>query len=55
MRDVWIWFEIEPANTVTWDNTKLDEDRLREQGESIADPFTYGVPDDLSAVAPDSE
>jgi general stress protein 26 len=55
MRDAWIWFEIDPANVVTWDNTKIEPDRLRGRGESIDSPFTYEVPDDLGAASPTEE
>lgn len=53
MRDAWIWFEIDPANVVSWDNTKVDEERLEEKGAEIDNPFTYRVPDDAGAAAPD--
>lgn len=52
MRDAWIWFEIEPVNVVSWDNTTVDEARLRDRGADIEDPFTYALPDDLGAADP---
>lgn len=53
LRDAWIWFRIDPVNVVSWDNRKVDEARLRDRGESIEDPFTYRLPDDLGAAAPE--
>lgn len=55
MRDAWVWFEIEPANVVSWDNTKVEEVRLRERGRAVDDPFTYRLPDDLGTAAPETD
>lgn len=50
-RDGWIWFEIEPVHTVTWDNTKLDSSRLADEAPA-GSPFSYDLPDDLGAATP---
>lgn len=55
MRDAWIWFKIDPANIVSWDNRKVEEDRLEDKGAEIDDPFTYRIPDDMGAAAPTAE
>ena len=51
-RDGWIWFEIEPVNTVTWDNRKLDPTRLEDEDAPSGMPFSYELPDDVGAAAP---
>ncbi len=53
-RDGWIWFEIEPVNTVTWDNRKLDPSRLEDRGAPSGSPFRYELPDEeeMGAAAP---
>jgi nitroimidazol reductase NimA-like FMN-containing flavoprotein (pyridoxamine 5'-phosphate oxidase superfamily) len=55
MRDAWMWFEIDPANIVSWDNRKVEESRLKDKGKGINNPFTYHLPDDLGAAAPNDE
>jgi nitroimidazol reductase NimA-like FMN-containing flavoprotein (pyridoxamine 5'-phosphate oxidase superfamily) len=52
-RDGWIWFDIEPVHTVTWDNRKLDASRLAEEDAPEGMPFRYGLPEDMGAAAPD--
>lgn len=52
-RDGWIWFEIEPVHTVTWDNRKLDPSRLADDPVPEDSPFSYDLPEDLGAAAPD--
>lgn len=52
MRSGWVWFAIEPAHTVTWDNTKLDADRLRDHPVPEEGPFTYSFPEDAGAAEP---
>lgn len=51
-RDGWIWFEIEPVNTVTWDNRKLDPSRLEDEDAPSGMPFSYQLPDDTGAATP---
>jgi general stress protein 26 len=42
MRDGWVWFEIDPANTVSWDNSNIDESRLEGKDVPSGMPFQYG-------------
>ncbi len=51
-RDGWIWFEIDPVHTVTWDNRKLDASRLEDERAPVGMPFQYRLPDDLGAAEP---
>lgn len=48
-----MWIRIDPANVVTWDNTKLDPDRLPPVPEGESADFTYDIPDDLGAAEPE--
>lgn len=54
-REGWIWFEIDPVNTVSWDNTKLDPARLADEDPPAGTPFEYDLPDDLGAAAPEGD
>lgn len=51
MQDEWVWFELNPANIVTWDNSKLDPDRLPES-PSGGPTYAYGYPEDAGAAEP---
>lgn len=51
-QDEWVWFELEPAHVVTWDNSKLDPERLPEP-PAAGPSYTYGYPDDAGAAEPD--
>ena len=52
MRDGFVWFELDPANVVTWDNTDLDPDRLPEVGND--EVHTYVLPENAGAAEPDA-
>lgn len=52
-RDGWIWFDIEPVHTVTWDNRKLDASWLADEDAPERMPFSYGLPEEMGAAAPD--
>ncbi|ADJ16866.1 pyridoxamine 5'-phosphate oxidase-related, FMN-binding protein (plasmid) [Halalkalicoccus jeotgali B3] len=54
-RDGWIWFDVEPVHTVTWDNRKLDPERLVDEDAPDGMPFSYGLPDDIGAATPDDK
>lgn len=49
-RDAFVWFELEPVNVVTWDNTDIDPDRLPEVGDK--EVHTYDLPDDAGEAEP---
>jgi len=51
-QDEWVWFELEPANVVTWDNSKLDPERLPEPPAG-GPRYEYGYPEDAGAAEPD--
>lgn len=54
-REGWLWFEIDPVNTVSWDNTKLDSTRLADEDPPEGTPFEYDRPDDLGAASPERD
>lgn len=51
LQDEWVWFELDPAHVVTWDNSKLDAECLPKppvDGPS----YKYGYPEDAGAAEP---
>lgn len=54
-REGWIWFEIDPVHRVSWDNTKLDPDRLGDLESTPKSPIEYRVPEDCGAATPDQK
>lgn len=50
-QDEWVWFELDPAHVVTWDNSKLDAERLPEPPVDGL-TYTYGYPEDAGAAEP---
>lgn len=54
LRDGWIWFEITPVHTISWDNSNLDPERLQDVPVPAGMPFEYHVPDELGSAAPAS-
>lgn len=53
MRSGWIWFAIDPVHTVTWDNTKLDPERITDREVPEGLPFSYEFPADAGAAEPE--
>lgn len=53
LRDAFVWFELDPVNTVTWDNTQLDPDRLPKVSPDD-EVHSYVFPDNAGAAEPDS-
>lgn len=53
-RDGWVWFEITPVHRVSWDNTKLDPEKLVDDQDLPDSPFDYAVPEDAGAAEPPS-
>lgn len=51
-QDEWVWFELDPAHVVTWDNSKIAPERLPEPPEG-GPRYEYGYPDDAGAAEPD--
>lgn len=54
MRSGWVWFAIDPVHTVTWDNTKLDPERITDRETPDELPFSYDFPADAGAAEPES-
>jgi hypothetical protein len=52
-RDNWLWFAVDPANTVSWDNSVIDPERLDDRDVPEGSPFTYDLPEDAGAAEPE--
>lgn len=52
-RDNWLWFAVDPAHTVSWDNSVIDPERLADRDVPEGSPFTYDLPEDAGAAEPE--
>jgi general stress protein 26 len=50
-QDEWVWFELDAAHVVTWDNSKIDPERLPEP-PADGPTYAYGFPEDAGAAEP---
>lgn len=51
-QDEWLWFELDPVHSLTWDNSKLDLERLPEpQADRLT--YSYDRPEDAGAAEPE--
>lgn len=51
LQEEWVWFELDPAHVVKWDNSKLNPERLPEP-PAKGPKYAYGHPDDAGAAEP---